>query len=154
MHTQLPRIRLAILTGSCTDGLLDAALRVHVAGYLLKSDPINELATAIKTIARGGSYFSPSLQHRLTTDAAGNWRLRSATLLSGLSAQQVEILQHLARGLSVKEVARALSLTAKSVDSQKYRLMKQLGIHDRVVLAHFALEHGLIAPDQIQRKAS
>lgn len=154
LHAQRPETRFAILTGFCSDALLESALRVHVCGYLLKTDPIDELVAAILAIARGEMHFSSSIRHRLMSDADGKWRVHSATLLSSLSTQQVEVLRHLARGLSVKEVARLMNVTAKAIDSQKYRLMKLLGIHDRVVLAHFAVEHGLISPDQEQRLAS
>ncbi len=154
LHAQLPGSRFAILTGFCSDALLESALRVYVSGYLLKTDPIDDLIAAVMVIAGGEVHFSSSIRHRLTTNAAGQWHVRSATLLSSLSTQQVEVLRHLARGLSVKEVARLMNVTAKAIDSQKYRLMKLLGIHDRVVLAHFALEHCLIAPEQEQRLAS
>lgn len=63
-----------------------------------------------------------------------------------LSGRQLEILRHLASGLSVKEIAHAMQMTYKSVDSLKYRLMQRLQIHDRVGLARFAIRAGLVSP--------
>ena len=63
-----------------------------------------------------------------------------------LSSREVQILMHLALGDSVKEVAAKLDLTPKSVDSYKHRIMKKLGIHDRVLLCRYAIREGLIDP--------
>lgn len=63
-----------------------------------------------------------------------------------LSGRQLEILRHLASGLSVKEIAQAMRMSYKSVDSLKYRLMRRLAIRDRVGLTRFAIREGLVAP--------
>jgi len=54
------------------------------------------------------------------------------------------VLRHLAYGLSVKDVARKMHISVKSVDSHKYRIMQSLGIHDRVDLARYAIREGLV----------
>jgi DNA-binding NarL/FixJ family response regulator len=141
-------IRLAILTGFVSDALIESALRVGARGYFMKTDPIHELTASLLAIAAGETRFSASIRDRVVQNEDGAWVGKHETLLSRLTTQQIEVLRHLARGLSVKEVARLMHVTVKAVDSQKYRLMKSLGIHDRVLLAHFALEHGLIAADQ------
>lgn len=66
--------------------------------------------------------------------------------LTLLTSRQLEVLRHLARGDSVKEIARQMHLSQKSVDSHKYRIMSKLGIHDRVELARFAIREGLMLP--------
>jgi DNA-binding NarL/FixJ family response regulator len=145
--------RLVILTGHATDALIESALRVRASGYLLKTDPIQELTLAITRIAAGETYFSETIRDRLNQDLHGLTTVKSQTPLSRLNNQQIEVLRHLARGLSVKEVARLMHATVKAIDSQKYRLMKSLGIHDRVLLAHFAVEHELISRDQLPAQA-
>jgi DNA-binding NarL/FixJ family response regulator len=60
-----------------------------------------------------------------------------------LSDRQIQILKHLAEGMSVKEIASKLKMSYKSVDSLKYRMMRRLRIHDRVDLARFAIREGL-----------
>ena len=66
--------------------------------------------------------------------------------LECLTKRQQEILKHLALGDSVKEVARKLFLAPKSVEGHKHRIMRKLGIHDRVLLARYAIRNGLILP--------
>jgi len=68
----------------------------------------------------------------------------SGNSLENFSSRQMEILRLLAHGDTVKEVGRKLHLTPKAVDSQKYRIMRKLDIHDRVHLALFAVREGLI----------
>jgi DNA-binding NarL/FixJ family response regulator len=63
-----------------------------------------------------------------------------------LSARQLDLLRHLASGLSVKEIAHAMRMSYKSVDSLKYRLMRRLAIRDRVGLTRFAIREGLVTP--------
>ena len=63
-----------------------------------------------------------------------------------LTSRELQILMHLALGDSVKEVAVKLGLTPKSAESCKYRIMKKLGIHNRVLLCRYAIREGLIEP--------
>ncbi len=63
-----------------------------------------------------------------------------------LTARQQEILACLAMGDSVKDAAKKLYLSPKSVEGHKHRIMKKLGIHDRVLLARYAIRQGLILP--------
>ena len=63
-----------------------------------------------------------------------------------LTNRQQEILTFLALGDSVKEVARKIHLAPKSVEGHKHRIMKKLGIHDRVLLARYAIRSGLVLP--------
>ena len=63
-----------------------------------------------------------------------------------LTNRQQEILKLLAMGDSVKEVARKLFLAPKSVEGHKHRIMRKLGIHDRVLLSRYAIRNGLILP--------
>ena len=95
----------------------------------------------------GGAYFSPEVQSRIVVDAE---RARLAqtgcTRLSLLTARELNILRHLARGMSKKHVAEQLSISVKTVESHTANLMDKLGIHDRVELARFAIREGLATP--------
>ena len=66
--------------------------------------------------------------------------------ISCLTNRQQEILTFLALGDSVKEVARKIHLAPKSAEGHKHRIMKKLGLHDRVLLARYAIRNGLILP--------
>ena len=144
LRAELPQSRIMLLTGYCTDGLINAAVSAHVNGYFLKTDPIEDLIQAMKSVSRDLQFFSPAIRERLTTGSNGDLRIRQSSSMAALSERQIEILRHIAAGLSVKEIARLIHVTPKTVESHKYRLMKLLNIHDRVALTHFALEHGLL----------
>lgn len=139
--------RVVFLTDCLSDVFLDAALRVGASGYLLKEESFPELFTHLRRISRGERRFSPRVQQRLEHDARHTWlQTRSGSCLSALTHQQLEIVRHLARGDSVKEVAVKLDISPRSIEGLKYRIMQQLGLHDRVSLARFAIREGLTLP--------
>lgn len=136
--------KVVLMTAQLTPALVEQALRVSADAYLLKSEPISSLLDALDRIAQGQREFSPPVQRMLSTDATGRLVLAEQPPLGDLTLRQVEILRHLAAGRSVKEVARLMHLSMKSVDSHKYRIMQRLNIHNRVELAHFARRKGLL----------
>lgn len=142
-----PDTRLLFVTGYLADIYLEQALKLNAAGYLMKGQPVNILAEAIIKAMSGQKSFSPEVADRLKFDPVENiWSVKSQSMLSSLTGRQLEVLKHLARGESVKEIARQMHLSQKSVDSQKYRIMNKLAIHDRVELARFAIREGLSNP--------
>lgn len=138
---------LILLTSHISDLSLQQALKLKMRGYLLKSEPIANLLSAIRMVAHGQDCYSDRVRRRLQFDADHNrYRFDAAHPLADLTSRQFEVLLHLAQGRSVKEVARCMHLSQKSVDSHKYRIMHKLGIHDRVLLARYAIREGLIQP--------
>ena len=122
-------------------------LRSKAAGYVLKTDSLASLLTAVQKVAGGGTFFSEPIRERLSLDpVTGQLTAQFESRLSQLSDRQIEVLRNLAFGLSVKDVARRMHISVKSVDSHKYRIMQALGIHDRVDLARYAIREGLVCP--------
>ena len=148
INQRLPETRFLYLTAFLSDILVDQALRLpNTRGYLLKSESVESLTSAIRRVAGGEYCFSPQVQSRLVYDAAEQrYTIQYEGQLKELTTRQLEVLRRLAAGESVKEVARALNLSEKSVDSHKYRIMNRLGIHDRVGLARYAIREGLLLP--------
>ncbi len=141
---RLPSTRMAFLTAHLSDVFVSQAIRMDVGGYLLKDEPSAEVCAAIKRLHAGEYVFSDAVRDRLTWDSvSGRYTVRADSMLCGLSVQQLTILRHLARGESVKEIARILGRSEKSIDSHKYRIMHRLGIHDRVELCRYAIREGL-----------
>lgn len=139
--------KILFLTGYCSDVFIEHALRAKAHGYLIKGEPIEFLLDSILRVASGEKCFSQQVANRMDFDESRNRHtLRSDTPLSNLTSRQLEVLRHLARGESVKEVAKSMHLSQKSVDSHKYRIMHKLGIHDRVKLACYAIREGLSLP--------
>jgi DNA-binding NarL/FixJ family response regulator len=143
----VPGTRVVFLTTCLCDVFLDAALRLDAGGYLLKDDDSQTLFDHLRRIAGGERCFSDGVKQRLQRGTRQErLRSRAAACLTTLSLHQLEVLRHLARGDSVKEVAAKVDQTPRSVEALKYRIMQQLGLHDRVALARFAIREGLTLP--------
>lgn len=141
---QAPSTRMAFLTAHLSDVFVSQAVRMNAHGYILKDEPSSEVCSAIKRLHAGEYVFSDAVRDRLTwDDSLDRYTVRAENMLCGLSVQQLSILRHLARGESVKEIARILGRSEKSIDSHKYRIMHRLGIHDRVELCRYAIREGL-----------
>lgn len=143
----LPQTRLVFLTGYLADVFVMQALRLRAAGYILKDEPASLVCNAVLRVMQGEQVYSSAVLQRLQFDTnTGRYVCRSQSELGMLTGRQLEVLRHLARGQSVKEIAQQMHLSQKSVDSHKYRIMNRLGIHDRVELTRFAIREGLALP--------
>lgn len=143
----LPNLKVVILTGYLADAFIEQVIRNRLSGYLMKGEPIEKLVDSIRKVVAGEQCFSPEVQQRLHFDSERrNYVMKNPSVLSSLTARQLEVMRLLAQGSSVKEVAKQLNLSEKSVDSHKYRLMYKLGIHDRVELTRLAIREGLMFP--------
>lgn len=138
--------RVIFYSAARPDIFIDQAIRSKASGYVLKTDSLNSLLTAVREVSSGRRYFSEEIHQKLIIDSAtGQMKPAFETPLARLSARQIEVLRNLAFGLSVKDVARRLHISVKSVDSHKYRIMQSLEIHDRVDLARYAIREGLVS---------
>jgi|SRR5579864_4817415 len=118
------------------------ALRSGASGYVLKRDAPDKLVAAIRQVADGKSYVGPEL-------------LRDAMMLSGndseqqrlgkLTARQREVLQLVAEGRSLKEIASAIHVSIKTAEFHKYNLMERLGVRSNAELTTIAIRHGLVS---------
>ncbi|MCA9039860.1 MAG: response regulator transcription factor [Planctomycetaceae bacterium] len=139
--------RICFLTNHLVNIFIEQALRLEAHGFLLKHDPLQNLLDAIPRIMRGEQVFSEEIQQRLKYNRQSKkYTIDAPHNLKKLTTRQIEVLRQLARGKSVKEVAKDMHLSTKSIDSHKYRIMHKLGIHDRVELARFAIREGLLLP--------
>jgi len=143
--SRLPATRTIFFTDYDTDIFIDVALRLGVGGYLLKKEPVQFVVDSISRIAAGETIYSDSIMERLHYDRdSREFHVRTQSFFSGLTLRQIQVLRHLARGESVKEVARAMMLSERAIESHKYRIMQKMGIHDRVLLTRFAIREGLM----------
>lgn len=144
---RLPETRVALLTSYLTDVFLDQVLRQGMAGYLLKTESFPRLQEHLRQLAQGKTVFSPEVADRIEFDPLQRQlQVKTQSFLRGLTNRQLEVLRHLARGESVKEVARVMVLSERAIESHKYRIMQKLGIHDRVELTRYAIREGLTLP--------
>jgi len=144
LKTLHPEIKVIFLTQNREPRYAVEAFRRKASGYLLKDSAASELTTAIREVLQGRSYVSPliakgMLSHALNQEP-GDAGLRE------LSPREKEVLQLLAEGKSMKEVAAVLDISPRTVEFHKYRVMELLGVKTNAELVQYAIKHGLIAP--------
>jgi DNA-binding NarL/FixJ family response regulator len=122
------------------------ALRAGAMGYVLKDAGVGELELALRAVSRGEAYLSPMVSKHVVADYVR--RVGSETSsLEQLTPRQREILQLLAEGRSMKEIAQLLHISVKTVETHRAQLMERLNIHDVAGLVRYAIRMGLITPD-------
>jgi DNA-binding NarL/FixJ family response regulator len=134
-------VRLVFVTMNEDPDLAAEAFRAGGSAYLLKRSAGAELVTAIREAMRHRSYVTPLV----TEGMLGSLMHATAeTPTRQLTSRQREVLQLLAEGKSMKEVASILNVTARTVAFHKYRMMEQLNIRTNAELIQYAIRHHVI----------
>jgi DNA-binding NarL/FixJ family response regulator len=142
LRKKMPDTRLVFLTVNEDPDVAAEAISLGASGYLLKSSASAELFTAIELALAGKTYITPLVTKGEPLDVF----LRQAAKpgVEKLTARQREVLQLLAEGRAMKEVADLLHVTARTVAFHKYTIMEQLGLKTSSELVQYALEHGML----------
>lgn len=144
--------RVLMLTTFDLDEYVFAALRNGASGFLLKDTPPDTLIDAIRSVSRGDALLAPSVTRRLIEDYVRRPGPASAATvppgLPDLTDRELEVLRHIARGLSNAEIARELYLGETTVKTHVGRVFMKLGLRDRVQAVVLAYEAGLVVPGE------
>lgn len=143
---KFPEVHFIVLTVHEGEEYAFHALRSGAAGYLPKSAASAELELAIERVVAGKKYLSPSIEQRAAFEASE--RHPGQPPLSELTVRQREVLTLIAEGRSTKDIAGALSISVKTVETHRAQLMDRLNIHDIAGLVRFAIKTGLVSIDQ------
>jgi DNA-binding NarL/FixJ family response regulator len=141
---QLPVTRILILSAHSDDAYIAHLNAVGAAGYLIKQTSAHILAKAIREVARGNTFFGPSIVKRLQkrgADAAGKSRPKQ---VAQLSSREMEVLQLIAEGQANKQIASELEISVKTVEKHRQSVMDKLRIHDTAGLTRYAISAGII----------
>lgn len=149
---EAPDTRVVMLTVSEDAEDLVDCLRAGATSYLLKNIETDYLTDAIQRAARGESVMSPQMTGKLVQEF--RTQPKNGTPLpteehEKLSPREKEIITHLARGASNKEVARALGVAESTVKIHVQSILKKLNLTSRVQAAVYAVEHGLVAKEEL-----
>jgi DNA-binding NarL/FixJ family response regulator len=134
-------IRVVLLSMYDNDEYVTEAVRAGAVGYIVKDAAVEELALALAAVMRGDTYLSPRVSHKL----ARAFKKGEGTPANLLTSRQIEILRHVALGQSSKEIARALELSIKTVETHRAQIMARLEIRDVPNLVRYAIRTGLIS---------
>src|SRR5258706_1391638 len=140
----MPTIRLVYLTMNHDADLGAEAFRRGASGYLLKTCGASELALAVREVLRGKSYLSPMIA-KDTVDFLMRQDRKLIEEGQRLTERQREVLQLLAEGKCMKEVAGVLNVTTRTVAFHKYRIMEVLNVRSNAELVQYAIRRHLIA---------
>lgn len=140
----MPRIKLIFLTMNPDAELANEALRIGALGYLLKNSRQEELLEAVRSALRGTTYVTPQIKHAMEQSFTRD--PRSLNRPRHLSDRQRQVLQLLAEGHSMKEIAYVLQITNRTVNFHKYRIMEELGLTNNAELVQYAIKHSIISP--------
>lgn len=131
-----PGTRILVLSMHDNPEYISSALSHGAMGYVLKDVPTDEIAEAIETVMRGERY--------LCTGAEGAIAPKSGDGTSALTGREQTVLLQLAQGLSNKEVAIALDISVRTVETHRKNIKRKLGISSTAGLTRYALEHGVL----------
>jgi DNA-binding NarL/FixJ family response regulator len=140
-------IRTIILSMHTSEEYVLQALRAGASGYLLKASAVAELEIAVRAVARGETYLSPSVSKRVVDDYVSRTGA-IADPLAALTPRQREILQLVAEGHTSKEIAQRLNVSYRTVEVHRVQLMKRLDLHNLPAVVRFAMRVGLVTRDE------
>jgi len=138
-----PEIVVVFLTMHLDVAYAASAFEAGASGYVLKHSAPSELLTAIGSALKGRTYITPLLAGELLHYQRNRPKGEQEDSLSRLTSRQREVLQLIAEGLSVKEIAAVLDISTRTVEFHKYSMMEVLGLKSSAELMRFAVEHGI-----------
>ena len=138
----LPALPVLILTMHEEDQYVVRAIRAGAKGYITKQSAPEQLVNAIRRLKEGGRYLTDAAAELLALRVAKG--TRSASPLDSLSQRELQVLRRLAMGHTNREIASAYSISIKTVDTYRFRLLKKLGLRNNADLSRFAIQNNLI----------
>jgi DNA-binding NarL/FixJ family response regulator len=141
IHERCPEIHVIILSMYSNRVHVLRALQAGATGYVVKKSAAKEVVDAIRTVYKGGRYLSPELADSVIDQAVQ--KRSSQDPLERLSSRERQVLQMLAEGHAIAVIAATLSLSPKTVETYRARMMEKLEIHDFANLVKFAIQNGL-----------
>jgi len=141
VKAEKPKLRILVLSMHSEEQYAVRALKAGASGYLTKDSAADQLVAAIRRIAAGGAYVTPETAERLALSVAPRAVVAAHTLLSD---REFQVFRMIARGVSVSQIARELSLSVKTISTHKTRILEKMGLANQAELIRYALEHHLL----------
>ena len=137
---QYPKLPLLILSMHPEDQYAVRALKAHASGYMTKDSAPEELVKAIRKILRGGKYISSTLAEKLAFDLETE---TEKPLHETLSDREHQVLLMIASGKTVSKIAEELSLSVKTIDTYRARILEKMKMKTNAELTHYVIKNNL-----------
>jgi DNA-binding NarL/FixJ family response regulator len=135
LYANYPDIAVLILSMHDKLEYVMQAIQAGARGYVLKDAPGKDIVLAIDTVMAGGIYYSAAVARQLARPAAQD---------NQLTSREQEVLHHIANGESNKQIAKALDLSVRTVETHRLNIKRKLGIEGQAELIKFAVQHGRV----------
>jgi DNA-binding NarL/FixJ family response regulator len=149
-----PAARILFVTMQTDWIYVEEALRAGGSGYVLKQAAARELVEAIRTVLDGRHYLSPQIAAKMGPEGMTPSPKSAAAFGGRLTARQREVLQLVAEGKSMKEIAEILLISVRTVEFHKNGIMAQLGFRSTAELTRYALDQGIAIANGLKRLRS
>ena len=146
IRKDFPTTKVLFLSAHSDDAYVEQVALLGATGFLLKQTSSENLATAIREVQKGNTFYSASISKRVKDrsqkqlERGGRFKKKA----NRLSSREVEVLQLIAEGKPNKQVAAELGVSFKTVDKHRQHLMSKLNIHDIAGLTRYAIAEGII----------
>ncbi|MBX6392774.1 MAG: response regulator transcription factor [Burkholderiales bacterium] len=146
-HERHPDLPVLVLSMHAGGEFVHRAISLGAAGFLVKDAATEELRLAVEAVARGEVYLSPRAAKQVVAELSRRTASKPAGPAAELPERQREVLKRVAEGMSTKEIAYELGLSAKTVEAHRARLMERVGVKDIAGLVRHAIRIGLVKVD-------
>lgn len=139
---RMPEVRILILTMHEDNAILKEIMNSGASGYIIKRAAESELVDAIYAVWRGMLYVHPILMQALMNSPEKPGAAGDAPA-EPLTSREIEVLRYIVRGYTNRQIAEALTISVRTVETHRSNIMDKLNLHSRVELVRYAAEHGL-----------
>ncbi|MFP3854093.1 MAG: response regulator [Anaerolineales bacterium] len=147
IKSRFPEMEVVALTSFIDDQKVVSAIQNGAAGYLMKDASPKELAQAVRSAARGEVYLHPEAARRLAREV--RTEQENDVDPDSLTERELDVLRHIARGLSNQDIADTLKISIKTVKAHVSHILSKLQLDSRVQAALYALRHNIVPMDEI-----
>ena len=141
--TEAPGVKVLALSMHSDKRFVTRALNAGASGYLLKDCAFEEMVQAIRVVATNRSYLSPEIAHIVVEDYRSHLPVTDLTVSSALTSREREVLQLIAEGKTMKEVASVLNVSVKTAETHRQQIMNKLNTRSVAELTKYAVREGL-----------
>ena len=154
VHTASPKTQTIMLSMYSSEAYIVEAMRNGAMGYVLKSASANVFVEAVRTVAGGRRYLSPPFSERAIELYVQRINTSSLDVYDTLTKREVEIFKWIAQGYKNAEISSRLSISPRTVEVHRARIMQKLDISSPRELIRFALQRGILTKDDPDSSAA